>query len=422
MPGGAATIDLSAFMSTTLPLQVDACSLQQSPMVRDQLGRVGTTLRCRGEGFLSTTDQPSMAAAIAALASATSYSGIPFILNGLGGGQLYSIYPAACLEGGPHIGFELLDDDKSNATYQRVRFTVEAKTPAGANYNSFLLRTHTGPDGLQRVSQTGVLVGSNVQATFTGVVLPAWRQSYPAASWVTDYEVEYPYGGNAIATQLTSNYSLTAQQLAGELPGGATVVEGEMTTRIERDEQQRLTSVYDYDLLLSGGDYSAIVTSLRPDPGQNQIIRESSSFSSVKQLRLRCSFSVLASADQGSSLLDWTQTLSVTQDDDSYEIVSYPGAAPIVVQRPQTLPRVSQTGSATGLGVFIREPDAVLDDYEHPPQLGYVDVSNYEKKTTWNYQMVQTDGTDLDIGSLLGQIARPMDPDTYSGDDDEDGD
>jgi hypothetical protein len=175
--------------------------------------------------------------------------------------------------------------------------------------------------------------------------------------------------------------------------------------------------------VLSGGDYNSLLTSLRPDPEQNEIIRESSSFTSIKQLRLRCSFAVLASADVGSILLDRTETITITRADDAYEVIINPGADPILVKRPANLVRVTQVGSATGLGAFIKVPDPIMADpviHEQQPQLNFVDVSNAEKKTTWNYQMVQTADQKLDdsaITTMLASIARPMDPDTYGGDD-----
>lgn len=405
-----ATIDLTAFMDSSLAagvsMQVVSVSYKESPMLENELGRAGTTVLCQGEGFIQTADQATLQAAIAALTNKTRVSGADFTILGIGGVVVHQVLAAQCLEGGPHIGFEI-PEDGGGPTLRRVKFDVQAKIIAIGILHSYKLKIATGPDGLITVTQTGAIVGVGSNLYFSGTVLGPFQTTYPSPRFVVNYDATFPAEAVNSIDNLTTRYTMNAVQMAGLLPqdGGAKVVVGEVTQREDRDEQQRKTTVFEYDLTLSSGDWNALLTSLRPDPAANKIIRESANYSSIRQSRLRASFTILSSAD-GTTLLNYSRTVVITNPADNYEEFSYPGADPIAVLKPKTLPRLSDSGSATGLGVFPNKPAPLLEDFAQPPVYRLVDVSNYEKQISWDVEQLATDGTAIEIATIAGQISR----------------
>ena len=430
MPAVAAysTIDLSAFMGVSLPLQLDKVEYEARPLVDPDVGRFLTAVTINGEGFIQLGSQGAFDAAVAALSTATAVSGTGLTVTDLGGSTLHQVLPANCVEGGPHVGFAILGEG-SGVWYRRVRFRLEAKTVGPVLVSSYKLSIRYGPDGLARVSQVGAVGGPNAAAAFTSGVLAPFASAYEGGGYVVEYQVDYPYAGDGgSAAALLVRYSLRAEQLSDPLPAGgpaAGVVGGEATVRTDRDEQQRLVSQFEFDLTLTTASYQSLVSTLRNEV-QGQITRETVSYTSVRQRRLRCSFTTLAAADQG-ALLSFTQTLSIVTSDDAFEEFSYPGADPIAVQLPDAYARVTQSGSATGLVQFPQPPDPLLQNFERRPTKRFVDLNPYEKTSEWEYQFLDVEdgsGSDggPDVASLLVQIGRQsvsgFYPSEDSGDDD----
>lgn len=418
MPQSFPTIDLTMLMGVSLPspFQVDKCGYSAEPIMQQDFGRIGTMVKIEGEGFFSCADQPSLKSAIDAITNAGQINGVDFNVMGPSGAIEFKLAAASCIEGGPNIGFKVLGEG-SGPYYRRLSFTVTGRTASTVLLNSFKLEIATGADGLERVTQTGIIVGVATDSYFQQIILPPFKSNYPASNWVVSYKVEYPSGGTLSWSNLQTRYSLSAVGMATPLPvvNGATIVEGEVTSRQDRDDQQRIVVVTQYDLILSSGDYSAIVTALRPDPGDNQIIHESANYISVRQRRLNLSFSCLSSASND-NLLNYSRTAAITTSDDAYTEFTYPGADPIAVKKPAALARVSDSGSMTGLGMFLQAPDPLLEDYEERPQLRLVAVNDYEMQTNWSRSMIQTDGTDIDVVSIVQQMGRPMNPSAISDD------
>ena len=137
----APTIDLSAFTSCTLPLQVDQVDYAVQPTLEQDAGRVGSEVRVEGEGFLASADQAAT-------------SGVDFKVMGFGGAVVHQVLAAGCLEGGPHVSFQVMRAG-SGPNHRRVRFGVSARTVPSTLVSAYRYRMGSGPDGLQRVGQAG---------------------------------------------------------------------------------------------------------------------------------------------------------------------------------------------------------------------------------------------------------------------------
>ena len=414
---GSAVIDLTPFIGVSLPMQLESYSYAETPIVEDGLGRTLTAIKAEGTGFLDTVDETTLAAAIAAISAVTTVSGTPLTITGIGGVVQHQVLPPTCVDGGPHVGFDVLEQN-SSVHHREIKFTLSAKTIGSSALNVYKKRIVTLPDGRERVTQTGSLSGGNVQALFASIVLQPFLLGCPPGLFVTTTEVEYPAGGNGSSSGVQCRYTLTAMELASQLPaGGITVgaVDGTVVFRQDRDEQQRLLTTTEYDLQLSTTNWSEIYTIVRPTPTANaQIIRESCAFTSVRELRLRASFQVLSSAENA-GLLNYRREITLTTGD-SFEEITYPGIAPIAVQKATIFPRLRDQGSATGIGAFPTAPDPLLDTDEQPRVITLTDVSEAEKQTTWNYQQLVTDGSTPSIGDYAGQIGRNSVNGNYGGD------
>ncbi len=411
------TIDLSALMSCTLPLQVDGIQWSEDAQVVQDVGRTATTIKAEGHGFIASTSAAALAADIATLESTSRVSGQDFNLVGTGGTTLHSVLATDCYEGGPHISFTVLDGD--GGFYRQVKFTVTAKCHYAQMLHNWRLRIATGLDGLVVVSQQGSLQPAASSTLFATTVLPAFKAAYPPDQYLITYEVDYANGhqiseagAETDISDETTRYRISGVQLAGSLPAGGNVVvvDGEVTRRLETDEQQRQTIVTDYEVQLqpNTGDYMTLVAAMRPAQGglgETQLISESVSFSRVKAWRLKASFTQLGSADNN-GLLNYTQTIDYVPNEQSYETYTYPGIQPIAVARPTTFTRVSQSGSLTALGEFLPAPSPVLETYENPPHYRYTDISKTEKRTDWEYQLLDVTNF-ADIQSFLSLIRRP---------------
>jgi hypothetical protein len=328
--------------------------------------------------------------------------------------MLHQLLASDCYDGGPHVGIEVLG--KEGGGFRRIRATVSGKAKLSTLVSDYRLRTTTKVDGLHTIEQSGSII-EPVPGTYFPTLLTAFQSAYNASNYIVTYEVGNPVGlqqrsGGATTalTDSTCSYRISAVQLASPLPtgGSVTVVDGEVTLRTDRDEQQRLTTVYDYSLQLKvtgSPSYGSLVTALTPS---GSIIKQKVDFSSIKAWKLNVSFTVLSSND-GDGLLEFAQTISVKTAATTYEQYTYAGISPIAVARPAVFARISQSGSMMGLGDFLAAPGPVIAYHADQPEFTYVDVSNYEKRTEWKYNLLDVDGVaGADLVSWLAGIARPV--------------
>jgi hypothetical protein len=419
------TIDLSALMGCTLPLQIDGIAWNEDPLVVQDVGRTATTVKAEGVGYLDSADLITLASDIANLETTSRVSGVDLTITGISGAVLHRLRASDCYEGGPHIAFAVLDAD--GGLYRRVKFTVTAKCHFAQLLHNWRIKIATGIDGLSVITQQGSLQPAAASVLFSSTVLPAFQAAYPPAQYLITFDVDYPFGQqtseggqNTTITDETTRYQITGRQLASALPGGggsAVVVEGEVIQRSSRDDQQRKTIITEYELQLkpNTGDYTSLVNALRPaqgTAGSTMLVGESVTFSSIKAWKLRVAFTQLGSAD-GDGLLNYTQVVTYTPGDTSYEIYTYPGTFPIAVARPTTFSKLTQTGSQTGLGEFYSAPDPLMTTFDNPPVLKYTDINNYEKRTEWEYSFIDVDNA-ADLTTILPSIQRPN-PVTQTG-------
>ena len=254
------TYGAGAFVLDDYDLKVDA-------VVKAGVGRTGTKIQVKGNGFVDAADADTFAAKLAAVAEAFGYDGQSFEILGLAGRSEVLVLAPLCQDGGPHVGFEI----KSGAgpLYKRVSFTLDAVTGAKqpnqppntppSPVDSYKVKTATGPDGLRVVTRSGEINGTGLAAAFDQV-LSDFQDAYAPPDWVVKFEVEYPHDLN----KAKATYTLTARSWPTRPAdaGQTSAVEGEVTTRKERDEQHRLTTVYEFDLLLDG-DPAAFHETLR---------------------------------------------------------------------------------------------------------------------------------------------------------------
>jgi hypothetical protein len=402
-------------MSCTLPFQIDGIQWSEDPLIIENVGRTSTNVKAELTGFISSPDLATLTADIATLQTNSRISGLDLTITGVAGNVLHQILASDCYEAGPHIAFTVLDAD--GGLYRRVKATAVAKSHLAQLLHNYRLRIRTAVDGLVTVSQEGTLRPSAASAMFTSTVLPAFEAAYP--SYLITFEVDYPFGTQiseaGATTSITdeiTRYRINAVQLASPLPTGGTavVVDGEVTQRSETDEQQRVTTTTEYELQLqpNTGDYTSLVNALRPasgTPGGTQLVRESVRFSKIKAWRLQVGFVQIGSAD-GDGLLNCTRTVTYVPNEQSFDIYTYPGISPIAVARPTTFTKVTDTGSMTSLGEFLPAPDPLVEIYAEPPSFKYTDISNAEKRTEWEYSMIDTTG-EFSIIDVLPLIQRP---------------
>jgi hypothetical protein len=123
------------------------------------------------------------------------------------------------------------------------------------------------------------------------------------------------------------------------------------------------------------------------------IYKESFSATTIKGIRVKSAFTVLAGAD-ADNILSWQESIRVSYDQPQYEPITFPGAAPVLVQKPQTFGQITQSGHATGNGVYIK-PDDPLNNYLLKlPEIDYEQVDEIVTRTSWTYVMAGSDPTD----------------------------
>ena len=386
--------DYSQYLSCsvgTASFQLRDFSMKAAPVVKANQGRVWTDVTITFEGWVDGTSPADLSTK---LAQVTQSFGVPqqdVIITGLAGATEAAIYAIGCLEGGPFIEWEMLKGSDEILT-RRFNVTVTAKyfDPGNGSsqaqpYDTFKLTTAVRPDGLSTVTRGGESHGPQADAFFLNTILPAMQANYPLPKWVVNYNHEQ--SGDLKQTSCT--YTVTAEEQFANLPAiaGATAVNGEASTRMERDEQYRLTTVIEFDLAVVGDPYK-LRDSLKP---AGTILRSSSRVTMLREQKLTCSFTVLSGAD-GNNLLDFKQSFKQSRFEvNTFESISYPGLDPLVYKKPTEPQRYVQSGRAVGAGVFPRPADPLFDsNYAAPSEIDYQTLNFYECETTWTYTYLFT--------------------------------
>lgn len=381
--------------------QLTDYTYQTAPIVKEDKGRTGTTVTLSGTGYVNA-DAGAFGAAVRATVDQFSLSGADVIVSEFSGALLAELLAARCLNGGPHVGVKLLGNLDGTALVKKFEFAATGEQNLGGDdsppTNSYTLKTTTGPDGMRQVSIDGEIAGKGAMAYYSATVLPAFNAAYPTAKWVPTNSAGINQAGDK------ASYSIGYVEITAALPaaGGTVVVDGEATTRLERDEQQRLLAHYTYDMLCVG-DPQKILDALRPlvRPGIANIIRESSEVTTYKGRRLRAEFIVLTSGS-GNDLLDWSQGFGRSKAFPTVTEATYPGIDPFLIRNPKNAARFTQRGRAVGLFKFPKEPEPIFPYLVALPVIVRTHISEWEKETTWEYQFASTDPamTDYDLTKL----------------------
>ena len=266
----------------------------------------------------------------------------------------------------------------------------------------------TPPSELQTAEDSGVFEGADAEARYQSR-RGDFERAHPASGWVYSHKVTRPDGGRRVT------YSLKAEQLRAAYPvaGDARVVEGDVTSGTEsRGDALLATRTTTADLLLAAGDPEVLYAALRaaaagPD---DLIVSESRQVNQHRELRLRASFEVRASA---SGLVDWSQSLSLDDPRPTYEAVEFDGLDPILARRRKPVRKLAQGGQATGLTRFPVPPEPVYADVLlEVPSPRYDRVGLGECRTTWSYAMAAP--ADLDLLDLILALAVAPAADFYA--------
>jgi hypothetical protein len=198
--------------------------------------------------------------------------------------------------------------------------------------------------------------GAGAYDYFAASVLPDFKGRYPLPGWVIEQKYDTAQDGN----KSKLSYTLTATQTAGPLTagGGVQAVEGEVTKTVDRDEQQRLTTVWSYDLLTEG-DPAALLH--RHPPGRPVDRAEGVGRDHAGQ-----------GAPPPRQLHGPDQRVRIQADElagkpgDPAGLPDlrgqvYVGANPVVVQQPRGIEVLRQRGSAIGEGAWLQAPAPLFD-------------------------------------------------------------
>lgn len=396
----------------TTSFQLSDYSYKEEAVVEEGKGKTGAKITITGDGYVSEASAAAFSAALLATQAGFRSSGQNFYITGLGGNYEVIVLAAQCVDGGPHCSFEMLAQGDGVALVKPFRFTLTATTTGSSDpsntdpTNSYKTTISTRPDGLREVSINGELVGKGCSDFYEDTVLPFFEGLYPVAAWVPVLSFERNQQDDR------ATYTLRFVELAASfaIVPGATIVDGEVTSGDERDEQMRLVRNVSYDLLVDGDPIKVRdqIRGLLPATP----IREQFEVTAHKEIRVRGTFVVLLTATRAAEgLLNWEQELEVERGERfKVEVEESPVLDPLLYQAQKVATVIMQRGSATGLGKFIKE-GAILfpEDLQERPRITYKVVNDFERLTTWEYKYVFASPPTLD-GAVLAKLARPAAP------------
>ena len=401
---------LSDFMQLTVNgeavIQIEDYSYHTEAIVDKSMGRTGSTLTLEGEGFVQGDASGPFLTAASAASAALNRSGSIIEVLGLGGAIEARMTPGMFLNFGPHLTVAFLG--KPDSPFRRqVKFKATGETApnlgGGAVEVGYKVDTAVRPDGLKTITRTGQIKGARASALFLGVVLASSLSAYPLTGWIRTYKYDVNAAGDLLS------YTIGLVQILNPLPdnGAGSGVDGEATTRTERDEQMRKVTTFSYDFLITG-NATAFATIMRPAP-PIVILKESFESTYYKEVRVRGSFTWLEGGD-GNDLLDWNQTVDAVTDEVPLAIETYPGSPPDYIYKPRSGNVYTQSGRAVGVGRYPKPPDPFLPNYLEKPKFSFKRLNAVEYETTWSYVLVSPGIVEMNSG-VLAQFERPKTPD-----------
>jgi hypothetical protein len=392
-----------------------------TPIIKDGVGRVGTDFYMTGEGWIEAATPADFATAVQSVRDAFNVSGQPVVVYGLGSVELFRINPAECMEAGPHIGMELLDQSDDAGLMQRVKYTVNAKLmvkDAGGQTvaESYRVTQEKSPDDTLKVTYAGTLTGPSARGVFTGTTEPGFRLLYDPLDWVET--IRFDASSNDTDIKYTISFEQLAEPLAtGPLSGvePGLIVDGVSSYRASRDDQQRKTENYSWDLLLATSDAQPIIDQIRnAKRGEdNKVLTplsESVEISGLRQRRLRAEYTYLSSGS-GDLLLEFEQTITVDDENNSLAALTYPGLDPVFYQGERQPRAASQTGRARSVGKFFKPPATFFDPkyLARPGKFSRRVLDGVQWEVSWEYQFVLPD-TSKQPTEWAAALARPEQP------------
>lgn len=397
----------------TTSFQLVDYAYKEEAVVEEGKGKTGAKITISGEGYVSAASAAAFAAALLATQAGFRSSGQNFYITGLGGNYEVILLAAQCVDGGPHCSFEMLPQGDGAALVKPFRFTLTATTTGNSDpsntdpTNSYKTTITTRPDGLREVGISGELVGPGCSDFYEDTVLPFFEGLYPVAAWVPLLSFER----NQSDDRATYNLRFTELQEAFPVVGAtASIVDGEVTSGDERDEQMRLVRSVSFDFLITGDPIK--VRDLMRAALLTTPIRERFEVSRHKETRIRGEFTLLLDVTgKADGLLNWEQELEVERGERApLKAETDEVNDPMIYQDQKVETVIVQRGSATGLGKFVKEaPILFPDDMSANPRITYRAANGFEFVTTWEYRYIFSSVPSIDAAVLKG-LARPQTP------------
>jgi hypothetical protein len=427
-------VSLQALMSCSIAstgFRVRDYALKETAILKEGQGRTGTNVTIDVEGEVSGATVEELGDNLQAFyAAARAARRRDFSLVGNGKTE-YTLSAARVIDGGPwlenlHAQKQLPESTGVKAVSFTIRGTLagdeseEDDPDGGASPASVKVATETRADKPRKVSYSGTFTGEGSTARFT-TYADAQRAAYPREKWVQSREVNSTYSDKHV--EFTVRYVELATPIIPN-PGRFTIVEMERTTRKDRDEKGRLVVTEEFDVLLQPGDdvddairvLRTLITNVAPPP---VILRESSSYTVHRELRVRCSFTILKGSE-GSDLLDWDQSIETPnpsgENRSPVKGFEFIGRSPILVRSVIPICRYVQSGSAVGINRYPKPPRPFWDQdrLAEDPVMTRTLVNLIERKVTWRYVFIASRPLNFAEGDAT-QLRRPETPEWLPG-------
>jgi hypothetical protein len=394
--------------------QLEDYELRKSPIIKAGIGRTGIEVALQGVGWVESSDSPSdFATKVADAHGKLLVSGQDFSIHNFDA-KVFEVLAAHCADVGPHIGFEQLPGSEGNLLLYRFRFELSAiltadfggGTTAASLYEESI---QTAADGLRRVTRRGEFSINGASAVFLNTIVPAFRLIYGVPQWVVSHEYETD------AADRTLSYTITANELRSPLPSAdANVVDGDGRIFTERDEQSRLTTTWDFRLILSDGNYQPVIDAVRAEiAAKGAIVRERVQVMRFARMELILIYEQLRSGENN-NLLNWEATLEILNEQMIWEVPYVPGVSmdPEIIKVGTAGPvHLVQSGYAVGYRAWPKAPDPLFpDDLEAAASVKYSVANDFERVTAWNYQMVLKEVSAVALEGMLRSMQRPSHP------------